>query len=1171
MALHLKFALSLETIADEMIDKVAEKWTSPFDAPTVIFSEYKLEQWFRLRWLEKRGVLANLNRKSIDKFLMEILVGDNPNTKKLSADMLRNVIIAYLQKKDEFGKANFEKLDERVCRYLLAGGNSVDEHRLFDLANKLSGLFLEYETSRPSEFIKKSNGDWEAGILDCWKQGNLKPFFVDKNGREVENEEWERNLYSAIFHSHENKDSMLTDVFKKMDKDCTYLTLPFMYEACKVNGKPAFHFDSSKPVFILGLAGMGQFYRVVLQEFAKDRDVYAYIQNPCMQFWEDVPNHANSKVSLSPAFDVNADPEEETDDVSEFENSLLRAWGRAGRDNIKLWSMADDYIGGFSDDVMEPYARETGSHDTFLHELQWMIANRTNKFSEGYIPRKNEKGVPFGKLKDRSLTITAAPNRIREVEAVHSQICQLLQGGANIRDVLVVCPDLANYRSAIYQVFDQTETGTATNVALKFVIVDSAAKESLVGEALQELFSIKKKGALSRTEFFALVRNPVVQEARKINADDVSDWETWISGMNVYRDHTAESNAQKDWLKGVKRLLLARLTNSCVAEEYLPYADMESANNAKLNQFIDTVYSLETWLDDKETPVLKTDADFLKMQEFLNSWLLMQDVPGGFGGEIIIFENVQNALEGLKSQLAAGLSEISWNMVEQTLMEAAQTSEYSCGSPLINGVTFMNFVPNRTIPIKHLFFMGANAKDFPGSKSFDSLDLRKSVARWPGDDTVVEKNRYAFLCQFMSTSESFHISYQGMYLPKDEELYPSSIVNDLQNALQIALPENEKAEDYIPKIELKIDEYRPRCELFTARENRNKDTLTVFRKTEDEKVKPVLASQKMENELPERVSVSEIRRFLEDPFEFQVNRVMKVDEAEEDPEKMALEPIKLSDLDKSIWLKAVIAEKLGSQIEETEKLDKNLLQKKGALPQGAFGDKIWEDLDALASRFEEKIVSEYPKDSWNFISHKLDVPIEKTGGEKAATWTLTGNIRLMAINRSDDKQVALVDVKDKSIGNGVKEFILSYVEALAMLAETKAKSVTLAFFDIAEKTKNINLKKIEVRRTKDNAQELLNSIYDKMYGKLKNWKIIPFELYKEKISSLFDLKEKVLGQDGAWKYFTAKNLFDVLKPEVSGFSNEDLEKDGWKSETKKMLDMLPELDNYMKSKEKNNA
>ena len=1166
MALHLKFALSLETIADEMIDKVAEEWTSPFDAPTVIFSEYKLEQWFRLRWLEKRGVLANLNRKSIDKFLMEILVGDDKNIKKISTDMVRNVIIAYLQTLASKGKDAFvDELNVRVANYLFVEKDTIDEMRLFDFANKLAGLFLEYETSRPSEFIKKANGAWESGILDCWKQGNLKPFFVDRNGREAENEEWERKLYSAIFHSHDGSDSLLTTVFKKTDSARTCLTLPFMYEASKVNGKPVFQYKPNRPVFILGLSGMGQFYRVVLQEFSKNCDVYAYIQNPCMQFWEDIPSYANSKVDLTPTFKADADPEEEKDDVSEFENSLLKAWGRAGRDNIRLWSMANDYCEGFTDKEVSAYAEEMQKQDkdSLLHEIQWMVANRTNKFSEGYLPQKNEKGIPFGELKDKSLTITAAPNRIREVEAVHSQICQLLNAGAAIRDILVVCPNLADYRSAIYQVFDQSESGTATNVAMKFVIVDSAAKASLVGEALQELFAIKKKGALSRTEFFALVRNPVVQEARGIASDDISDWEAWISGMNIYRDHTAESNAQKDWLKGVKRLLLARLTNSCVANEYLPYADMESANNTKLNRFIDAVYSLETWLDETETPALKTDADFLKMHEFLNSWLSMRDVPSGLGGEAIIFENVQNALEGLKSQLAAGLFEISWNMVGQTLMEAAQTSEYSCGSPLINGITFMKFVPNRTIPVKHLFFMGANAKDFPGVKSFDSLDLRKSVARWPGDDTAVDKNRYAFLCQLMSTSESFHISYLSMYLPKDEELYPSSIVNDLQNALQVALPENEKAEDYIPKIELKIDENRPRCELFTARENRNKDTLSVFREAEDKKVKPIFVPEKMENRLPARVSVYQIRDFFKDPFEFQVNRIMKIDEVEEDPEKIAIEPIELSALDKSVWLKAMIAEKLGIQLEETEKLDKNLLQKKGALPQGPFGDKIWEDLNTSADKFAERITSEYPKDFWNFTSHELEIQIEKADGEKTTTWTLNGNIRLMAINRLDDKQVALVDVKEKSIRNGATEFIASYIAALAMLAEAKVKSITLAFFDSTTKPK-----KIEVCQTKGKAQELLNSIYDKMYGKLKNWKIVPFELYKEKISSLSALKEKVIGKNGAWSFFPAKNLFDVLKPEVSGFSNEELEKDGWNSETRKMLAMLPELDNYMKPKEK---
>lgn len=1124
MALHLKFALSLETIADEMIDKVAEEWTSPFDAPTVIFSEYKLEQWFRLRWLEKRGVLANLNRKSIDKFLMEILVGDNPNTKKLSADMLRNVIIAYLQKKDESDKANFEKLDERVCRYLLAGGNSVDEHRLFDLANKLSGLFLEYETSRPSEFIKKSNGVWEPGILDCWKQGNLKPFFVDKNGREVENEEWERNLYSAIFHSHENKDSMLTDVFKKMDKDCTYLTLPFMYEACKVNGKPAFHFDSSKPVFILGLAGMGQFYRVVLQEFAKDRDVYAYIQNPCMQFWEDVPNHANSKVSLSPAFDVNADPEEETDDVSEFENSLLRAWGRAGRDNIKLWSMADDYIGGFPDDVMEPYAREIGAHDTFLHELQWMIANRTNK-SERLSSLSN----------DGSLTISSAPNRIREVENLHSEICKLLEKGTSIRDILVVSPVLADYCTAILQVFDQNEKGSWNGVHLPFVLVDSVSRESLVEDALEHLFAIKKSKSLSRSDFFALVRNPVVQAAQGIDPTEISDWEGWISGMNIYRDHTASSNEKEDWLCGVRRLLLSRLTNSVVCE-YMPYSDMASSSDRSLNRFVNLVDDLE-WLRKKEDFIYKEEIS--EIREFFNRWLLLNDAPAGLGGESIVFESVLSALENLNCQFAAGAEQISWEILAQTLNEAAKTSEYSCGSLFVGGIPFMKFAPNRTIPVKHLFFLGANAKDFPGTKSYDSLDLRKSVSRWPGDDSSVEKNRYAFLCQLMSTSESIHISYQGMYLPKDEELYPSSVVNDLMTASKNSL-----------RIQrLTLDETRPNSELYTERERRNKRTLESFSKEENDKcisfVENLIWSPDNSKKLPERVSAYYMRKFLEDPFEFQVTRVVCLDSADEDPEKISLEPISLENLERSILLKNLIAQKLGIPVNENECVDKETLRLQGTLPLGIFGERNWDDLNECAEKFCASIREKFSPVDWTFRSEKLEVLLNG--------WTLTDSARILAEEKGSQNRLVLVEVKEKNFS--VASFLSGYVLALGLLAARRCSQVSVCLFAPDMKT-------LEVSVNAEEAAKRLNLLYEKMYVE-KYQKIVPLSLYADKeIKSPRHLSKKL---KQAWKYFVGKNLFDVQRI-LSDFSEKNFEQE-WNEAKKEMLSLMPEIDTFMRQEE----
>ena len=172
--LYLKFALNIENLAEEMIDEISRAWKNPFEAPVVLFPDPKLEQWFRLKWIQRKASLAGFNSMMIDRFLMEILIGDDLHKKKLNADMLRNVILAYLVKETD-GVPNYMKMDEEVQRYLVIDGN-LDETHLFDFAGKMASLFLEYETSRPHGFIRSANGSPAPGILDKWKQGHLDTF-----------------------------------------------------------------------------------------------------------------------------------------------------------------------------------------------------------------------------------------------------------------------------------------------------------------------------------------------------------------------------------------------------------------------------------------------------------------------------------------------------------------------------------------------------------------------------------------------------------------------------------------------------------------------------------------------------------------------------------------------------------------------------------------------------------------------------------------------------------------------------------------------------------------------------------------------------------------------------------------------------------------------------------
>lgn len=1146
--LHLKFAVNLENLANEMIREISNAWKSPLEPPTIIFADYKLEQWFRLHYLKGKGILANLNKKSLDQFLMEILVGKDKTKKKLTSDMLRNVILAYLQTLDGNNTPNYKKLDPKISSYLIdSETGNLDENRLFDFANHMAGLYLEYETSRPGNFISGVEG-----ILDCWKQGALKDFFLNKKRMAVEDEAWERELYAAIFHN-ETGDSLLTKVFKEVskrfDSPVEYLTLPYLYQKAKENGKIQFHYNSKTPVFILGLSGMGQFYRVVLQEFAKEHEIYAYIQNPCMEFWEDV-NDRKAKTPLSLSYSLENDPDDNSEkDLKENENALLVSFGKAGRDNIKIWSQSDNYSGSFDESVTALYENERKQgRNSLLQALQYTVIHRQNTFPEDYHYSEN----------DKSITITAAPSKIREVENLHTKICKLLENGATIQDILVVSPNIADYRTAIYQVFDQNGKTTQNGIHLRFVIVDSIENKTLIGNALNTLFTIQKNGYLTRENFFTFVRNPVVQNVQGITQQDISSWETWVSDMNIYRDHREPSNQKEDWIYGVRRLLLYRLTEDIQKfgeEEYLPYANLDSENDSSLLRFVEIVLSLENWIKKSRVPITqnpsKDSLTIQDIQEFFNSFLLMQNAPRELAGESIIYSNVLKGLQEINYQFAAGLSEISWNITAETIKSAANSSEFSRGNLFVGGISFMKFAPNRIIPVKHLFFLGANGKDFPGSKSFDNLDLRKSVAPWPGDDTPIEKNRYAFLCQLMSTSESFHISYQNKYLPKDQDLFPSSVVNDLKKFVQNA--SKGETNEILPITELSISEDRPNEDLYSERSYRSKKAFLKFNDEKNTRDFSKEVSDKTEtnpDKFPKQVNAYDIKEFLTDPFEFQINKKFDFDSIES-TEKNSVEPIHWTPLQKSSALKYNVAKKLNIQ-QESNNYDENMLRLQGSLPLGTFGEILLNDIDKSAEEIKDKIHESFKANEWEFSSLPLEVNIPRGEG----FWTLSANIKILAKN--SNKMVLINIAKDTS----TKHFLYNYISALAIIADGSIlENRSIEIQVLAEKNKS-NAYPIEA--TPEAARNLLNEIYKKMYVE-KYQKIIPIRLLNESIQTPMDFSNKLKEKECSWNHFSGKDLFDERNPDISGFSINNFLED-WNEAKKMMINLMPHLNSAFEEK-----
>ena len=225
------------------------------------------------------------------------------------------------------------------------------------------------------------------------------------------------------------------------------------------------------------------------------------------------------------------DPTTDIEDISEYagngtqpavqpaENDLLVNWGRSGRDNIKLWCQATNYDFDFNG-IFDREGREIElPQDSLLHKIQYAVAHREN----------NMDGLKSC-VGDGSLDVTAAPTRIREIENLHTQVCKLLRKGARVEDILVVSPCLDDYRTAINMVFDQSE-----KMRIPFSIVDSPARSSLTENALASLFTVLDQKGISRPDFFALVRNPVVQAVRKITNEEVDAWQNWVSETNTFR------------------------------------------------------------------------------------------------------------------------------------------------------------------------------------------------------------------------------------------------------------------------------------------------------------------------------------------------------------------------------------------------------------------------------------------------------------------------------------------------------------------------------------------------------------------------------------------------------------------------------------------------------------
>ncbi|HET9690102.1 MAG TPA: exodeoxyribonuclease V subunit gamma [Acidimicrobiales bacterium] len=292
----------------------------------------------------------------------------------------------------------------------------------------------------------------------------------------------------------------------------------------------------------------------VLAALGAGRDVRLYLLHPSSALWEEVaaalptPPRGLRRVADSTAR-LAAHP-------------LLRSWGRDARE-LQLVIGAT----GADDSYRPPVA---AAAPTLLGRLQADIrADRP--------PPADARGGPGERIEvgpaESSLQVHACHGRARQVEVLRDAIAHLLAADPTIelRDVIVMCPDIEAFAPLVHAAFGPVAGGEADGRVdgagrprLAVRLADRSLRQTnpllAVAEALLDLAG----GRVGATEVLGLAARPPVARRFRLDRDDLATLERWVGDAGVRwgldaswrRPWKLDGVAEGTWRAGLDRLLL---------------------------------------------------------------------------------------------------------------------------------------------------------------------------------------------------------------------------------------------------------------------------------------------------------------------------------------------------------------------------------------------------------------------------------------------------------------------------------------------------------------------------------------------------------------------------------------------------------------------------------------
>ncbi|MCK0106726.1 exodeoxyribonuclease V subunit gamma [Marinobacter sp. S0848L] len=976
---HAIHANHLEDLRRAVVYICRQNSLPPLESETFLVQSNGIAQWLKLALAEKRtndgmegglGIAAGMDFLFPARFIWQayravLPAGEVPEQSPF--DKSRLVWRLYRLLPELVGQ---DDAFTPLARFL--DGSDTDL-RNFQLAEKVADLFDQYQVFR---------ADW----LAAWEQG--RDVLITPRGKEkplAPETLWQPLLWRKL----------VEDVGEAAGTSRSHIHTRFMEQGQRISA-PADPSRLPKRIVVFGVSSLPRQALEALYVLSRFSQVVLCVHNPSQFYWADIISdrellRANRKRGLAHPVLSQID---DKDQLHQHANPLLAAWGKQGRDYIRLldeFDNPDEYRSSFQtpDQKIDIFSEHgNGETPSLLNQLQNDIYNLTP------LQEIREQARELDLLRDYSIAFHEAHSPQREVEILHDQLLAAFNADPYLRprDVIVMVPDINVYAPHIQAVFGRYQPGRKRHIP--FTISDQGQRHhEPVLIALETLMSLPRS-RFGVSEIISLLEVPGIRDRFGITEDDIPLARQWVEGANIrwglHGQHreSLDLPAELDrntWQSGLRSMLLGYGMGEdepwAGVEPYAEIAGLQADLAGRLSNFVHQLETLWQALQTQRTP---------EQWETLFSGMLEQFFHKVEGSDLLLLNRFRRHLEQwLENALAAGLNDqpLPLNIVKDVLLsgldEGGLNQRFLAGK-----VNFATLMPMRAIPFRKVCLLGMNDGDYPRSRPPVDFDLMAQDYR-PGDRSRREDDRYLFLEAMLSAREQLYISWVGRSIKDDSERPPSVLVAQLQDhldslwtvagqpakkvtkALTTQHPLQPFSRDYFPKangLENNPEEVaKPLTEVLQSR------NLFTYER-EWRSAHGVATGEQAHTPLPyqapeEPISLNDLAGFLKKPIETYYQRRLQVRFEEVEDEDTDNENFDLNGLDRWRLDNELIQQSLlkaGTEEELHERLETTLdrMARRGDLGMGVTEHRLRSELSGrlpnLFGRYQSAL-AEWPE------------------------------------------------------------------------------------------------------------------------------------------------------------------------------------------------------------------